>query len=397
MTSVHLFLAHGVLALGMGLVPALVTTFRSDYALSSGQIANIQNLKDAGLITAMFAGPAVLRRIGVAATTLLALLVGLSGCAVLVIAQSLPGVMAGAFLHGAAFSFGCLATVSHLFRLPKRYHRISALYATFGVANFVAPFTVGLLVPDDGDYRAIYAIFAAALVVLVVMGTVLNGSVDTTAVVSTDRSGQPRLTLDRLRTWLPDITVYATLMAAETVVVCWVTTLGQYHYGLSLSEASVLLALLWVAHTSARLAGDLLTGHMSVPAVVLCGALLAVIGDVLLCALGDPGLRGRTGLRRRGGPSCPPAPGLDAEQDSCPAARPAQRLTRRQLGDRDHGHGLADRHHGRHRHQSPVPRVGRLLHRPRPLGRAPRNPQDENVLIVPVVAGPDLSGSLRTT
>ncbi|MFC5204876.1 MFS transporter [Streptomyces kaempferi] len=284
MTSVHLFLAHGVLALGMGLVPALVTTFRSDYALSSGQIANIQNLKDAGLITAMFAGPAVLRRIGVAATTLLALLVGLSGCAVLVIAQSLPGVMAGAFLHGAAFSFGCLATVSHLFRLPKRYHRISALYATFGVANFVAPFTVGLLVPDDGDYRAIYAIFAAALVVLVVMGTVLNGSVDTTAVVSTDRSGQPRLTLDRLRTWLPDITVYATLMAAETVVVCWVTTLGQYHYGLSLSEASVLLALLWVAHTSARLAGDLLTGHMSVPAVVLCGALLAVIGDVLLCA-----------------------------------------------------------------------------------------------------------------
>ncbi|WP_327425536.1 MFS transporter (plasmid) [Streptomyces sp. NBC_01527] len=283
MTSVYLFLAHGVLALGMGLVPALVTTFRSDYELSGGQIANVQNLKDVGLITAMLAGPAVLRRIGVAAMTMLALLVGLSGCAVLITAQSLPGLLGGVFLHGAAFSFGCLATVSYLFRLSKRYHRISALYATFGVANFVAPFMVGLLVPVDGDYRAVYAIFAAALAALVAAGMVLNRSVDAAAVRDADRSSQHRLTLERLRAWLPDLSVYATLMAGETIVVSWVTTLGQYRYGLTLSEASILLALLWAAHTSARLAGDFLVKHMSVAAVVLSGVLLVIIGDVLLC------------------------------------------------------------------------------------------------------------------
>lgn len=284
MTGVYLFLVHGVVALGMGLVPALVTTFRTDYGLTGGQIANVQNVKDLGVITAMFAGPVVLRRIGVASMTALAVLTALAGCVVLITARNHPGVLAGAFLHGAAFSLGAMATVSYLFRLPRRYHRISALYAMFGVANFVAPFLVGLLVSRDGDYRAVYAVFAAALTVLVASGMVLRRSAGPAALRDPDPSAQPRLTLERLRAWFPDIAVYAALMAGETIVVAWLTSLGQYRYGLTLSEASFLLALLWVTHTVARLAGDLLVRHLSVPAVVLGGVTLIIVGDVLLCA-----------------------------------------------------------------------------------------------------------------
>ncbi|GHH84819.1 hypothetical protein GCM10018793_50460 [Streptomyces sulfonofaciens] len=284
LTTTYLFLVYGTLALGMGLVPALVTTFRKDYGLSGGQLANVQNLKDLGLIAAMFAGPVLLRRLGVARMTTLAVLVGLAGCAALITAQNYAGVLAGAFLHGATFSLGALATVSYLYRLPKRYHRISALYATFGVASFTAPSMVGVLVSDGGDYRAVYAIFAAALAVLVGAGALLARSTGTAAGEAAEEAVQPRLTRALLVGWLPDIAVYAALMAAETVVVSWVTSLGQYHYGLTLSDASFLLALLWVAYTPARAVGDLLVKRMSVTSVVLLGVLLVIVGDVLICA-----------------------------------------------------------------------------------------------------------------
>ncbi|SEP08290.1 MFS transporter [Actinacidiphila rubida] len=284
LTSTYLFLVYGVLALGMGLVPALVTTFREDYSLSGGQLANVQNLKDLGLITAMFTGPVLLRGIGVARMTTLAVLVGLAGCAVLIAAQDYAGVLAGAFLHGATFSLGASATVSYLYQLPPRYHRISALYATFGVASFVAPSMVGVLVPASGDYRSVYAIFAAALAVLVAAGTLLNRRAGAASAPDAGHAAQPRLTRVMLRGWLPDIAVYATLMAAETVVVSWVTSLGQYRYGLTLSDASLLLALLWVAYTPARAAGDLLVRRMNVATVVLLGVLLCVAGDLLVCA-----------------------------------------------------------------------------------------------------------------
>jgi fucose permease len=284
LTTAHLFLVYGCLALGMGLVPALITTFGKDYALSGGELANVQNLKDAGLITAMFAGPVLLRRLGVARVTTLAMLVGLTGCIVLATAQSFAGILVGAFLHGATFSLGSLATVSHLYRLPKRYHRISALYATFGVASFVAPAIVGVLVSADGDYRVVYAVFAAALAVLVAAGTVLNRSVGDSTILDTGRAPQPRLTRVMLVGWLPDIAVYATLMAGETVVVSWVTSLGQYRYGLSLAGASFLLALLWAAYTLARAVGDLLVKHLSLATVMLLGVLLVISGDILICA-----------------------------------------------------------------------------------------------------------------
>jgi fucose permease len=284
LTAAYLFLVYGCLALGMGLVPALITTFGKDYELSGGQLANVQNLKDVGLITAMFAGPILLRWLGGARVTTLAMLVGLTGCIVLITAQSFAGSLVGAFLHGATFSLGSLATVSHLYRLPKRYHRISALYATFGVASFVAPAIVGILVSADGDYRAVYAIFAAALTVLVAAGTVLNRSIGDSTIQDTGKASQLRLTQAMLGVWLPDIAVYATLMAGETVVVSWVTSLGQYRYGLSLADASFLLALLWAAYTLARSVGDLLVKHMSVATVILLGVLLVISGDILICA-----------------------------------------------------------------------------------------------------------------
>jgi predicted MFS family arabinose efflux permease len=177
-----------------------------------------------------------------------------------------------------------LATLAHLYRLPKRYHRISALYATFGVASFVAPAIVGVLVSADGDYRVVYAVFAAALAVLVAAGTVLNRSVGDSTILDTGRAPQPRLTRVMLVGWLPDIAVYATLMAGETVVVSWVTSLGQYRYGLSLAGASFLLALLWAAYTLARAVGDLLVKHLSLATVMLLGVLLVISGDILICA-----------------------------------------------------------------------------------------------------------------
>nr|WTC14175.1 MFS transporter [Streptomyces anthocyanicus] len=284
LTSVYLFLVYCVLALGMGLVPALITTFREDYSLNGSQLANVQNLKDLGLITAMFTGPVLLRRLGDARVTIFATLVGLAGCATLMAAQNYAGVMTGAFLHGATFSLGSLATLSHLFRLPKRYHRISALYATFGIASFVAPSMVGVLVSAGGDYRAVYAIFAVALAALVLGGVLLSRYTDTGPTRGPAQQSQPRLTRVMLRRWFPDIVVYATLMAGETVVVSWVTSLVQYRYGLTLSDASFLLALLWVVYTPARAVGDLLVRYVSVPTVVLLGGLLCIVGNIALCA-----------------------------------------------------------------------------------------------------------------
>ncbi|MTD55754.1 MFS transporter [Amycolatopsis pithecellobii] len=282
--SCYLFVVYGTVALGMGLVPALITTFREDYGLSGGQLANIQNLKDIGLIAAMFAGPVLLRRLGVARMTTLAISVGLAGCVILITARNPAAVLTGAFMHGATFSLGTLAAVSYLYRLPKRYHRISALYATFGVASFTAPAMVGALVPADGDYRVVYAIFAAALAVLVAAGTVLNRSAGKSVTQQADQAVQPRLSRAMLGGWLTNIVVFATLMAGETVVVSWVTSLGQYRYGLSLPDASFLLALLWVAYTPARAVGDLLVKRLSITTIMVMGAALVIIGNILICA-----------------------------------------------------------------------------------------------------------------
>ncbi|MEU3607821.1 MFS transporter [Streptomyces sp. NPDC035033] len=287
LTVLFIFLVFGSLSLGMGLVPALITTFGTTYGLDGSQLANVQNLKDIGLVAAMFSGPVSLRRLGGVRTMMLSLLAGILGCAVLILSKNYLGVLAGAFLHGAAFSLGSLAAVTHLFRLPQRYHRIAGLSATFGVASFVAPSMVGALVAGDGGYEAVYVIYACALVAPLAGGVLLDRK---TAARERDvrEAARPRLNGAVLRGWLPDIVVYATLMAVETVVVSWITSLAQYRYGFTLADASFLLALLWMVHTPSRAIGDVLAAHLREPVVMLLGVLLILLGNALICA--GPGL-----------------------------------------------------------------------------------------------------------
>lgn len=279
---VYLFFGYGLLALGMGLVPALATAFWSAHDLSGSQIANVHNLKDLGLIGAMLVGPFILKRMGPSRSVLVAIGVGLSGCVVFVAAYGYAGVLAGAFLHGAAFSLGALVIVTLLFRLPERFRRIAALFATFGVASFVAPALVGALVRTPSGYAVVYLVFAVALGALLVAGLLLGRPEGAVAARADDGESRGQAWA-RIRGWLPLITVFATIMAAETIVVSWITSLAQYGYGVSLAAASALLATLWVVYTPVRALGDVLARKWSAPVVVLAGSLVAAVGTVLLC------------------------------------------------------------------------------------------------------------------
>ncbi|HEY5837256.1 MFS transporter [Streptomyces sp.] len=279
---VHLFTVYATLALGMGLVPALLASFRAAYGLSGTQLANIQNVKDLGLIVAMAAGPFVIRRAGTTATVMLALLTGLAGCAAFVSRPAYGAVLVGATLHGAAFSLGSLAAVTHLFRLPERYRHISAMFATFGLASFGAPALVALSSAYGGGYRAIHLAFAGALVLLLAATAGLRRA-DGRTVAPPDRTPGTGLSRSVLRAWLPGTVVFTMIMAGETIVVSWITLLGADRYGMTLGEASALLATLWAVHTPARALGDILIRRLTAQVVVVSGALLSAGAVALLC------------------------------------------------------------------------------------------------------------------
>jgi fucose permease len=270
----YLLAGFGLLSLGMGMIPALATSFRERYGLTGVQVANVHNVKDGGLILAMLIGPVLLRLIGVSRSILAAIGLGLAGCAVLVCVPSYLGVLIGASLHGAAFSLGALVIVTDLFRLPARYRHIAVLTSTFGVASLLAPVMVGWLVAPQTGYGIVYLLFAGSLGVLLLVGLLLEHSTGRAAVRGS-RSSKVPLTAARLRAWAPDVAVYATIMAAETIIVSWVACLAQWSYGASLAGASALLATLWAVYTPVRAVGDLLVRRFTAPVVVKCGLMVA--------------------------------------------------------------------------------------------------------------------------
>jgi fucose permease len=281
----YLFLAYGSLAFCMGFIPALATAFRDRYGLSGAQLANVHNAKDLGLIGAMLVGPALLRRFGPLRTTHQAVAGALVGCAVFTLPAGYPGVLAGAFLHGASFSLGLVATVTCLFRLPPGYRRLAALAATFGVSSCTAPALVGLLVHAPTDSARLYLLFAAELTATLAVAAVLarGGLPDPDGGDPT----APMAPAPGRYWWLVPVAGYALLMAQETLVVSWATYLGRYRLGMSLAEASALLALLWLVYTPARLAGDTLARRFGARLVVLTGTAVAALG-ALLMATGGP-------------------------------------------------------------------------------------------------------------
>ena len=287
---VYLCAVFGTLSLGMGLVPALLTSYRARFGLSGPETANVQNLKDIGLIVTMVAGPWIMRRLSVPRTTLASMLLALAGCAVSATTGSFGGVLAGAFLYGAAFSLGSLAATTQLYRLPERYRHIAAMFATFGVASFVAPALVGLFAGEGRSPALVHLVYAAALVPLLACGLLMErqerragGGARTGPVPATDPVREAPLSRAVLRRWLPDLVVFAALMAGETVVVSWVTSLGQVALHMSLARASVLLAVLWAVYTPVRALGDVLRGRFSALGVIRVGAVLAAAGATLVC------------------------------------------------------------------------------------------------------------------
>ncbi|MBX7267729.1 hypothetical protein KIF24_17895 [Micromonospora sp. Llam7] len=279
----YLLAGFGLLALGMGLVPALATSFRAAFHLTGAQVANVHNLKDIGLVVAMLAGPALLRRLGASRAILAAIGVGMVGCAVYGILPGYPAVLAGAFLHGAAFALGSLVIMTYLFQLPARYRYIAATQATFGVASFVAPVLVAGLVQVPAGYGGVYGLYAGALLGLAVAGLLLRGDGDGAVARRTGGIGSPSVTAGQFRAWLPGAAVFATIMAAETIVVSWITFLAQYGYGASLAAASALLATLWAVHAPARAMGDVLARRFSAPLIVFVGTLIAALGIGVAC------------------------------------------------------------------------------------------------------------------
>jgi len=279
---VYLFLAYGLLALGMGLIPALITTFRTDFDLSSTQAANVNNFKDGGLILATLAGPILIAKWGTRRTILVALGTALVGSLVFALAGTRLLINTGAALHGGSFSLGIVAAVTQMFTLQPRYQRIAALAATFGLASLLAPVLVAVLVTQSGDFTRIYLLFAVALAALILAG--LRAPTEPAARLPT-RAWPGWATL---RHWIPDITISATLTAGETAVVSWITWLAQFRYGASTVAASVLFATLWVLYTPARAGGDLLRARFGTRRVICVGACLAPVG-ALLIAGGDLG------------------------------------------------------------------------------------------------------------
>ncbi|RKE22083.1 sugar MFS transporter [Streptomyces sp. TLI_171] len=281
----------GFLSVGMGLAPALATAWSAVFALDGGSVANIHNLKDLGLIAAMVAGPVVLRRYGPERAMRGAVVTALAGCAAAFACRSYVGVLAAVFLHGAAFSLGSSAAVLALFRLPPEFRRLAALTATFGLAGILAPAAVGMLMRTPDAYSLVYAGYAVPLGALyiwlcAVRRSVGGGQSETAAGrVDHGSGGMGRVAVVRvIRIWAPELVVYALILGGETVVVSWVTAIGQWRYGYTLAHATALLSLLWAVHTAARACGDVLARSLPVPRLLVIGCVVAVLGIVGLCS-----------------------------------------------------------------------------------------------------------------
>ncbi len=277
---VYLFFGFGLLALGMGLIPALVTSFRAQYGLSGVEIANVHNAKDIGSILAMLGAPFLLLRLGVSRTILAALVLALAGAGLFVGVHSYLGVLGGAALHGGAFALGATAIVTDLFRLPERYRTLAGVTSTFGVASLVAPVLVGVWGTPEFGYNPVYWLFVGALGLLLGGGLVLETMTNRTPV---ERPEKPAVTKAHVRRWAPPVLVYASIMAAETIVVSWVGALAQWSYGATLVVASVLLAVLWGVYTPVRALGDVLVRRFPAQLVVFWGLLVAAIGAFVVC------------------------------------------------------------------------------------------------------------------
>ena len=282
-TLAHLFATSGALALGLALVPALATTFRSAYGLSGAEVANLHNLKDAGAILLVLVGPAILHRMGLSAALATSVATGLAGCGAFLLVPGKGGLLLGTFLHGAAYSLGMLTIVTMLFRLPQEYQRISALFATYGIASFLAPAAVALLATPARGHGPVYALYALLLALILVAGVLLAWEQGPDRGDAAGRGAARWLTRAQLRFWAPDLAAYAALMATETIVVAWITFQAQYAYGASVAAASALLSTLWVVHTVVRVGGDVLARRLSPRRVVLWGSLVAICGIVVAC------------------------------------------------------------------------------------------------------------------
>lgn len=278
-----LFASSGVLALGLALVPALATTFRSAHGLSGGQVANLHNLKDLGAIVLVLAGPAILHRIGLAAALNAAVVTGLAGCGAFLVVPGMVGLLLGTFLHGAAYSLGMMAIVTMLFRLPVAYQRISAMFAAYGIASFLAPASVALLATPARGYAPVYILYVLVLVPILVAGVLLGRAQGPRGDDGANAGSARFLTKAQLRFWAPDLAAYSALMATETIVVAWITSLAQYTYAASVAAASALLSTLWIVHTAVRAWGDVLARWLSPRRVVLVGSVVAICGTTVAC------------------------------------------------------------------------------------------------------------------
>ncbi|MGL5811671.1 MAG: MFS transporter [Nocardioides sp.] len=272
----QLFVNYGFLAFGMGLVPALLTTFRSTYELSGSATANIQNSKDIGLVVAALACPPIMRKLGLGGAQQLAIGAALAGCAAYAAWPSYMGVLAGAFFHGAAFSLGSVAIVTRMFLMPTRYRKIAALLATFGVASMLAPIMVGWLVPLTAGYSVVYLVFAAILLGAL---TLLSRIGDSPPAPVVDYTVSARGTAKRLRSRLA---MFGVIASAETIVVGWITSLMQYEYATSLVVATNALALLWIVHTLSRAVGDIVAARISQTRTIAWGAAISFVGVLLM-------------------------------------------------------------------------------------------------------------------
>jgi len=279
----YLFASSGVLAFGLALVPALATTFRSIHGLSGGQVGNLHNLKDLGAIVLVLAGATILHRIGLVAALNSAVVAGLAGCGALLVVPGMVGLLLGMFLHGAAFSLGMMTIVTMLFRLPVAYQRISAVFATYGVASFLAPAAVALLATPARGYAPVYILYAVVLVLILVAGVLLGWAQGPRRNDGASAESARFLSKAQLRFWAPDLAAYSALMAAETIVEVWITSLAQYTYAASMAAASVLLSTLWIIHTGVRAWGDVLARWLSPRRVVLVGSVVGTCGTTIAC------------------------------------------------------------------------------------------------------------------
>jgi hypothetical protein len=246
-------------------------------------VGNLHNLKDLGAIVLVLAGAAILHRIGPVAALNAAVVTGLAGCGAFLVVPGMVGLLLGTFLHGAAFSLGMMTIVTMLFRLPAAYQRISAMFATYGVASFLAPASVALLATPARGYAPVYILYALVLVPILVAGVLLGWAQGPRRDDGASAESARFLTKAQLRFWAPHLAAYSALMAAETIVEVWITSLAQYTYAASMAAASLLLSTLWIVHTGVRAWGDVLARWLSPRRVVLVGSVVGICGTTIAC------------------------------------------------------------------------------------------------------------------